>query len=69
MVDQELLEALGQMITASEERTAHRLDAIDKRLTDLTESVTEIRDSTNYIADWVQNLEDDFTAHRIKTNE
>lgn len=65
------LQAIGELmdtkLTASEERTNQKLETISQTINELKESVEEIRDSTNYMADWIQKLEDAFNTHRIET--
>lgn len=85
MTDQELLQAISQMmdtkLAEQEQRTdakfmsikedlgrmGDRLGTIEGRLETLETSVEEVRDSTNYIAEWVERLEDSFRKHEITT--
>lgn len=42
------------------------LQPIKDDIADLKESVLEVRDSTNYIAEWVEKLESAFNEHKAK---
>lgn len=68
MLDREDLQAIAQLISESENRMKthieEQLRPIRRDITELRESIQEVRDSTNYIADWVENLENAFNKHK-----
>ena len=72
MTDRELLQAMDRMMDAKLQPICDGLDTVDRRLdtmqTDirlLKDSVEEIRGGTNYVAQWVENLESAFHRHEM----
>lgn len=72
MTDRELLQAMDRMMDAKLQPICDGLDTVDRRLdtmqTDirlLKDSVEEIRGGTNYVAQWVENLESAFCRHEM----
>ena len=72
MMDRELLQAMDRMMDAKLQPICDGLDTVDRRLdtmqTDirlLKDSVEEIRGGTNYVAQWVENLESAFRRHEM----
>ncbi|MCQ4863775.1 hypothetical protein [Pseudoflavonifractor phocaeensis] len=72
MTDRELLQAMDRMMDAKLQPICDGLDTVDRRLdtmqTDirlLKDSVEEIRGGTNYVAQWVENLESAFRRHEM----
>ena len=72
MTDRELLQAMDRMMDAKLQPSCDGLDTVDRRLdtmqTDirlLKDSVEEIRGGTNYVAQWVENLESAFRRHEM----
>ena len=72
MTDRELLQAMDRMMDAKLQPICDGLDTVDRRLdtmqTDmrvLKDAVEEIRGVTNYVAQWVENLESAFRRHEM----
>lgn len=72
MTDRELLQAMDRMMDAKLQPICDGLDTVDRRLdtmqTDirlLKDSMEEIRGGTNYVAQWVENLESAFRRHEM----
>ena len=72
MTDRELLQAMDRMMDAKLQPICDGLDTVDRRLdtmqTDirlLKDSVEDIRGGTNYVAQWVENLESAFRRHEM----
>ncbi len=63
------LQAISQLMDEKITPIQSDIQEMKSDIIELKESVTEIRDSTNYMADWIQSLEDSFNNHRIKTKE
>lgn len=56
------LQAISELM---DQKLDQKLAPIQADIAELKESVEEIRDSTNYLADWVGNLEASFKKHEI----
>ena len=73
MTDQELLQAMSQMMDQKLEpinkrlnSMDDRLNSMDDRLSKLEEDMEEVRDATNYTAEWIEKLEKAFQNHVVK---
>lgn len=60
------LQAIGQLM---DEKLDARLTPIEQKIDKLSEGMEEIRDATNYLSEWVENLDEEFQIHKIKTKE
>lgn len=56
MTDQELLQAMSQMMDKKLEPINQRLDSIDQRLDDMEESLSEVRTGTNTLIGWAEKV-------------
>ena len=83
MTDRELLQAMDRMMDAKLQPGGDGLDTVDMRLGAMDErldtmqtdirllkvSVEESRGGTNYVAQWVENLESAFRRHEMTTTK
>lgn len=66
MTDQELLQAMSQMMDQKLEPIKAEITEMKEDIAEMKEDLEEVREATNYTAEWIEKLEKAFQDHVVK---